>query len=78
MQITKVTHLLICNGPEIFQEFFTNNKFDKHPNNPKTLRGFLGNGILSTQDDKFWQDRRKVISTAFYKAKLVKFLIMAR
>lgn len=53
--------------------FFTKNKFfDKHHNTQKLFIGLMEKTILFEKTTERWAKKRKSLSSAFYKQKLVK------
>jgi cytochrome P450 len=59
--------------------YVTKNKyFDKHPRIGKMYYPFMGDSILFARNNELWAKKRKVMSTAFYKDKLIKYFEIVR
>jgi cytochrome P450 len=71
---------LWINDPNLLNELYvTKNKyFDKHPLVHHGLKPLLGESILLSHSNEEWSKRRKTLSAAFYKDKLVKMTDIAK
>jgi cytochrome P450 len=63
-------------GTEILNDLYvTKNKyFDKHPLIQNLVEPLLGDSLLLEQSNDLWSQKRKHISAAFYKEKLISYL----
>jgi cytochrome P450 len=71
---TKLSMPIICfNDPELLNEVYvTKNKYyDKDPFMAELSREFVGKSTVFAQSNEEWADKRKIISSAFYKDKLI-------
>lgn len=66
--------------PNMLEELYvTKNKyFDKHPRMADIFRPLLGDSILMTRNNETWSKKRKSLSMAFYKEKLLKYFNMIK
>ena len=66
------TPTLHINDPEILNELFVikNKYFDKHPRFRNALFPLLGDTLTLLPSNENWKNKRKVVSTVFYKDKL--------
>jgi cytochrome P450 len=62
------------NDPNILSDIYvTKNKyFDRHPIPHEAFKPMVKDSILFSRNNKEWAERRKTLSAAFYKEKLVK------
>ena len=67
---------IIVNDPECVNELYvTKNKyFDKDDKTKTVMSRLLGDSIVFSKSDELWAKKRKSLSVAFYKDKLVAML----
>ena len=67
---------LIISDPLIIEELFVNkNKyFDKYNRSKDILFSITGNSMLFDKSNELWMQKRKTLSAAFYKEKMIKML----
>ena len=72
--------ILILNSPEPLNDMYlTKNKyFEKHPVARFMFKDFFGESLVFIDGGEVWQKRRKTMSAAFYKDKLVKMTEVVR
>ena len=66
--------------PELLNELYvTKNKyFDKHHLGKDLFTPIMGDAILLDKSTDHWMQRRKVLSTAFYKEKLMQMMVIVK
>ena len=71
---------LFISDPLIAEAMYTtkNKYFDKHPIMRNLMYVLTGDSILLSTTSTEWRARRKAISPAFYKGKLIKMVEIAR
>ena len=71
---------LIISDPTIVEAMYTtkNKYFDKHPIIKELSYCLTGDSILFSETSSEWRARRKTVSPAFYKGKLLKMIEIAR
>jgi cytochrome P450 len=72
--------LLFISDVKVIQELYTtqNKIFDKHPLVRDTTMCITGRSILFADTDEKWSQRRKALSPAFYKGKLISMINLAK
>lgn len=72
--------VLHIRDPDMLQEIYvTKNKyFDKHPYLKGIFFPLLGESTLFEASNQSWAAKRKVLSTAFYKEKLTKMVVLIK
>ena len=67
---------MLINKPEIVEELYVqkNRYFDKYPKTKTMFYPIFGDSMLFDKSDKLWSDKRKSLSAAFYKEKMIAML----
>ena len=71
---------LYFSDPYLLEEIFvTNNKYiSKGVHVKKIFNNLMGDSILLSESTELWQNKRKVLSSAFYKDKLLKMIDLSK
>ena len=67
---------LMINDPTIVQDIYVkyNKYFDKSGRTKNTLYDLFGEGLLLIESNETWREKRKHLSAAFYKEKMITML----
>lgn len=67
---------LLYRDPEIIEQLFVtyNKYFDKSDSTKEVFHYLLGESLLFDQSGELWSKKRKIMSVAFYKDKLIKMI----
>ena len=73
---TSFTPTLYVTDPELINDLFVvkNKYFDKHPGFKNMLYPLLGETFSLLPSDESWKNKRKSLSTVFYKERLSQML----
>lgn len=65
---------LVLNTPQPFTDLYIqkNRFYEKDPIQRLIFKPFLGDSLVFIDGDEIWQQKRKAMSSAFYKEKLIK------
>ena len=71
---------LFISDPAVVSDMYMlkNKLFDKHPMVQNATYALIGRSILFADTDEVWKERRKALSVAFYKGKLVQMIETAK
>ena len=68
--------VFLINSPDLLQDVYVtkNFYFDKHPAMQKITNKLWGNSTVVERSTELWVKKRKSLSSAFYKEKLIKMI----